>query len=979
MHLITNMMNPSSILKEIMHGDAQQRKDAINRLKETKNKELIEKLVYYVRYEKDPKIRANSILAIGELKDENYLNDIMNASEDAHPIVRHAVASALGIICSEKSIPVLKRLVLDEDIDVSRCAENSLNKIMLTYAYSEELEYEDEDSEVEVRFNDEINDELSNEVKEKEEEVKIASSEINNEIDDYEVIRTLFSSIQSACLNVIRKDGKFDIAKLQDATAKIGRSLNYKPVRNFEFERCKGRKGKVDLAWLDESDFPVVGIEFCEELSPSRLVKLTDLSPAYGFLITPMLQNVDFLKFANTVSLSRKEEIEKGNYYIHMLDYILNSVVGRGDNVVFVDLRKVLKGERYLFGLDEQKKIVPAGTALFPFEKMRGGQDKFISDVVETVNSGRHLVAHAPTGLGKTVSSLTPTVEFALKNGKVVFFLTSKQSQHKIVIDTLKSMQKKAKEKGMNIVAIDIISKQSMCPRPEANSFGILFSEFCKLQQKNKSCKYFSRTNSHVIVDLMKNIFHVDELKRYCIKNGVCPWKTALDAAKNANVIVCDYNYVFSDINEIIFPKLGKTIEDAILIVDEAHNLPDRIRGEYSGELTPRILEEAARELRKRDKQLYHYLMKISSSLEEYVSRELGDKGTQKRIAKESFLNLVNEVLKESLDPITYETFTTMLFDEGEKVLEELETSYTVQVSRFLDGWRLSDSICLKSVQNQPFPSISYRLLDPSFISREIFSRVSSSVVMSGTLVPTEMYADLLGLDKNRTKLQEYTSPFPKENRLNIIDTEITSAYQARNEEMFKNIGVKISDIISSLPGNLAVFFPSYELLEKTLPYVRSNAMLIREERNMSKSEKEELFETLVSIRKSKKKGILLGVQGGSLSEGIDYSDNLLSGVIVVGMPLSPPTVESEALISYYENKFGLGKGRYYGYINPAMNKVLQACGRIIRSEKDRGVVILMDKRFELPKYAKCFPKDFSAIKTSKPQNECIKFYSNSN
>jgi DNA excision repair protein ERCC-2 len=251
---------------------------------------------------------------------------------------------------------------------------------------------------------------------------------------------------------------------------------------------------------------------------------------------------------------------------------------------------------------------------------------------------------------------------------------------------------------------------------------------------------------------------------------------------------------------------------------------------------------------------------------------------------------------------------------------------------------------------------------------------------MSGTLVPTEMYADLFGLEKSRTKLEEYTSPFPKENRLNIIDTEITTAYQSRNEEMFKNIGVKISDIASSLPGNLAVFFPSYELLEKTLPYLQSyqsNATIIREERNMSKSEKEELFEMLVSLRKSKKKGVLLGVQGGSLSEGIDYSDNLLTGVIVVGLPLSPPTVESEALISYYESKFGSNKGKYYGYINPAMNKVLQACGRLIRSEKDRGVVVLMDKRFEWSMYAKCFPKDFSAIKTPKPEKECINFYSN--
>ncbi|MEM2900195.1 MAG: hypothetical protein QXT63_05340, partial [Thermoplasmata archaeon] len=176
---------------------------------------------------------------------------------------------------------------------------------------------------------------------------KKESSE-NDKPDDYEAIRTLLASIQAACLSVIRKEGKLDISKLQEATAKIGKSLEYKPIRNFEFERCKGRKGNVHLAWVDESNFPVVAIEFSEDLLPSKLIKLADLSPAYGFLVTPMLKDADFVKFANTVKLSRKEEIEKGNYYIHMLDYIPN-IVGRGENVVFIDMNKLLKGENYIF------------------------------------------------------------------------------------------------------------------------------------------------------------------------------------------------------------------------------------------------------------------------------------------------------------------------------------------------------------------------------------------------------------------------------------------------------------------------------------------------------------------------------------------------------------------------------------------------------------------------------------------------------
>ncbi len=951
-----------------MLGDVTQRKQAIEIMKDAPQKEDVDALVFTLHNDKIPHFRAKAAWAIGELKDEKFLDDIMQACEDSHPLVRRTAAWAIGVIGSAKGIPALKKLVADEDRGVAVRAENALKKLMFLQTSVQGFS----DCEGDVDADDTEEDTSANAIEDGDNE-KTASSNL----DDIEVVRTLLSSIQSACLTALRKDGKFDITRLQDAASKVGKSLGYKPLRNYEFERYPGRKAKVDMVWLDEKDFPVLAMEFSEELVPSRIVKLTDLAPAYAFLITPMMENVDFVKFVGTVALSRKDELQKGNFYIHMLDYRLGAIVGRGENVMFVDLRRVLNGdENYIFGIEQKKPALPAGTTLFPFEVMRAGQREFIADVVEAVNNARHIVAHAPTGLGKTVSSLTPAVEYALKNKKMVFFLTSKQSQHRIVVDTLKAMQKKANGQNMKIVAVDVISKQSMCPRPEANMFGGLFSEFCKMQQKTKSCKYFSKNNANVLEELKKNIMHVEDLKKYCTKNGVCPWKTALDAAKGADIIVCDYNYVFSDINEVIFPRIGRTIEDAILIVDEAHNLPDRIRGELSGELSPRTLEEASRELKKRDKLLSHHLMKLSAALEDFVITELGKKEGQSRISKDKFVELVNDVLRQSLEPMMYDTLSNMLAKAGEGVLEELESSYSVQVAQFLDGWMTSDEVCLKTVQNSPFPSISYRLLDPSVISKEVFARVHSSIIMSGTLVPTEMYADLLGIEKGRVKLAEYLSPFPKENRLNIIDTEVTTSYQARDETMFRSIGDKITQISSAVPGNLAVFFPSYELLERTLPHLRGSAMLVREERNMSKAEKAQLFDSLVALRKSKRPGMLLGVQGGSLSEGIDYSDNLLGGVVVVGMPLSPPTVESEALISYYERKFGEGKGVYYGYINPAMNKVMQACGRVIRSETDRGVVVLMDKRFEWGRYAKCFPKDFSATRSKKPEVECRQFYS---
>ncbi len=599
---------------------------------------------------------------------------------------------------------------------------------------------------------------------------------------------------------------------------------------------------------------------------------------------------------------------------------------------------------------------------LFPFSTIRDGQKEFLDDVRRVVESKGILLAHAPTGIGKTVAALVPALEYALENDKVVFFLTPKQSQHKIAVDTLRLIKK---VRGVDFTVVDVISKQAMCPRDISGEYYAVFNELCKFEQKTRRCKYFRKYDRAVTDRITREIMHVEELKDLCTVNGICPHRAALDAARHANVLICDYNYLFSDISETVLSALKLDLEDIILVVDEAHNLPDRIRNHLSDELTLNSLKEATKEMQSIDVLLYRHLRGVEKFFNEFMR----DKDKEQTIEKQTIVDGVNKVLQETLgEPVTYSEFIEELKKIGVALKGKKERSAILRVAEFLDGWT-TDLACSRIFNNEPTPRLSFRLLDPSVLSENILSRVHAAIMMSGTLYPTEMYADILGTGLEKTLLKEYKSPFPVENRLIIVTKDLTTRYSERGENMYKNIAEKISKISDVVDGNLAVFFPSYALLESIASYIPKEKTLI-ERRHMSKRQKNKLYNQLRD-----KGGILLGVQAGSLSEGVDYEDNILKAVIIVGLPLSPPTLEVKDLQRYYVNKFGEDEGKLYSYIYPAIGKVLQAGGRGIRSETDIGVIILMDYRFAYPIYRKCLPPDYGFKITDEPEKLCKKFF----
>ncbi len=625
-------------------------------------------------------------------------------------------------------------------------------------------------------------------------------------------------------------------------------------------------------------------------------------------------------------------------------------------------MKELSKGGRK--GKTTQKDWTEAGR-MFPFDRIRPGQDDFQNDVKNTISNGGFLLANVPTGIGKTAAALSPAIEHALERGTMVLFLTSKQSQHAIAIDTIKKLTRRS---GSRIKAVDIISKQSMCPRDISKLPHSTFSFMCKQQSKDGSCPLYRQPPPTLVREILEDVNDVARIVELSLQRKICPHRAALEAAKETNVLICDFNYLFSDLKDTILSGLSKDISEITIIVDEAHNLPDRIRAHQSSELPVRILDEAV-DICTGRKHLKHHLRMIRDHIISMAKRELGDQG-EIELDKRLFVSEIRAIFQEStIDrSMDLDMFIEMLEDLSKKRGNTEEDDPIMMVADFLEGLmslKGSHILYLSIPDGKGIDSlrISFRNLDPGEISGPIFKGCDSAILMSGTLSPPSMFGDILGMARDRRMEKEYPSPFPTRNRLVLLDDSVTTAYKSRSESMYRAIGEKIVSISGRIPGNVAVFFPSYSILHDVKGYLWGCPKpLIVEERSMSRSDKERVISDLRSAR-GRTGAILMAVMGGSLSEGVDYNDNLLSGVLVVGLPFAPPSLEVQALRAYFRTKFGYNLGEEYAYIYPAMNKILQASGRSIRSENDRAVTVLMEERLKQPRYLKFLPDELRPVR----------------
>jgi len=614
--------------------------------------------------------------------------------------------------------------------------------------------------------------------------------------------------------------------------------------------------------------------------------------------------------------------------------------------------------------------------ALFPYDQVRPVQDEFMERISQCIKTGISIIAHAPTGLGKTAASLSPALAYSLEHDKVVFFLTSRQTQHRIAIETLQEIKK---HKKSPLIACDIIGKQSICPQ---KGVGTLrpneFNDYCKQVHEDRTCEYYTTiwkkgalsAIAKRMIEHIKNDgpFHAEEVKEMCIQDRLCPYDILLQVASSAQVVVADYYYMFNHyISDIFLKKIGRQLEDCILIIDEGHNLGNRVRNLMTVQLSTFMVERALKESTKYSLDSVHpfllHLKKVIDQLSE------GMRITDERnVAIGEFIKAVGE---QEYDEIIDECLTA-----GGFVQKEQKRSAIHSISGFLDAWKGEDEgyariLSRKRGNMKPFSVISYRCLDPALITRAIINKAHSTILMSGTLLPTTMYRETLGFPEETVE-REFPSPFPPRNRLNMIIPKTTTKYSRRCDDEYKRIAGVCAGISNTVPGNIAFFFPSYSIRDCVLSYFSplSEKTVFCEMPNISKEEKNGIIE---EFKRFKKAGaVLCGVAAGSFGEGIDLPGDFLKAVVVVGLPLQVPDLETKQLIEYYDLKFS--KGWEYGYVLPAITKSLQNAGRCIRSETDKGIIIFLDERFSWPNYLKCFPQEWDIQVSIDFQNTIKKF-----
>lgn len=604
----------------------------------------------------------------------------------------------------------------------------------------------------------------------------------------------------------------------------------------------------------------------------------------------------------------------------------------------------------------------------FRHDAFRKGQKEIIKDISEAIEERKHLLLHAPTGTGKTDSTLSVALKYAIDNDLKVLFLTPKTSQHKIALEVVNEINEKY---DIDIKTIDFVGKKHMCVDPVISKTGSEFYEVCNKVIKQKSCSFYNNIKPQ---EKIKKEFALQNIQNYLKKEKVlshqqiitlaenhkdygnnpqpvCAYELAKIFAKDCKLIIADYYHVFSGkVANNVLSEMNIDLSNCIIIIDEAHNLQDRLAKLVSKKLSSFMLHRCIEEAKTvSNKKIVNVITKFINNFENIVEQKLDNNKKEETVKKE-------EILIPDIENNLFE-FISEIEDAGIKYIEksDLHKSALVSFALFLEDWIVDKKEKIRFVtKERGLLYVCHNAVDVSEITKPVFERVRSAILMSATLTPLNMYRELYGLDK-KTLLKEHSNPFDSSKRLNLLVTDSSTKYTSRSSEEYKKIAETTSKIINSVSGNSIVFFPSFEILNQVVGHISTmKKTLIQTEAQTTKD-----FENMINNFKKLSKnfgGVLYAVMGGKASEGIDLPGDYLKCAIIIGIPLSVMSLEMKYKIDYYQQKYN--NGWLYAYIQPAIQKVIQSAGRVIRTDSDRGAIVFVDKRYLWDNYRRCFPKD---------------------
>ena len=594
----------------------------------------------------------------------------------------------------------------------------------------------------------------------------------------------------------------------------------------------------------------------------------------------------------------------------------------------------------------------------FPYE-YRPGQKELISFIDRTVRDRRCAVIEAGTGTGKTITSLCGTLGYAKDHDMKVIYLTRTKSQQKQVI-----RESTAIGKGILCVAVQGRSAAS-CPMmrddPDlASGNAEEISKLCSVYKRKRDgachCNFYSNLEATDVdqwVDLIRRE-HPDpeDFSRMCEDAGVCPYELMKLILPYADVIAVPYPFVFMPmVLDRFVDWMGVPLSRTILIVDEAHNLPDYLRDVQTFEYGERAMDLAAKEAKEHGDFVLQEGITVTDLVA--VMKEILAAAQREYLIDEDGMlppyYLEDELMSRlGVSSITISRMCKAMEEIGDGIMEKkkerhkLPRSYIHSMSRFIRAWIDGDEdnyvrLVIKEGDNALFQAYC---MDPSGASEPLID-CFSSIHMSGTLQPLDAYVSELGLDRVDTLCLD--GIFPKENLLILYTDKVSMKYEEREiEQNYNDLMELVVDTINAVRVNTAVFFPSYSFMDKMIDdglVRRLNRDVSYEQRGMSQPDLMSMFNSF----KNSEGGVLFCVTGGRISEGLDFPDKALEMAIIIGIPYPKPTAKLRAMRRYYDIRFGDGI-RYTSTI-PTVRKMRQSIGRLIRSETDRGVAVIMDRR----------------------------------
>ena len=571
----------------------------------------------------------------------------------------------------------------------------------------------------------------------------------------------------------------------------------------------------------------------------------------------------------------------------------------------------------------------------FPFDKYRKGQKELAKYVYSVAKNKGKLFIEAPTGIGKTMSTIFPYIKYLKEDDKSkIFYLTAKatgkENAHK-AINILKG-------NGLSLSDIVITAKEKIC--------------FCKGKACNPDECPFAIGYYNKIQDVIKeSILRYDDFDYETVchiahKYEVCPFELELDLSLFCDAIICDYNYVLDPIS-YMKRYFDEDASHYLVLVDEAHNLVERSKEMYSASISVDLLAKAKKAQRHiPNRKIKNILARIKKIFNYY------DENYQ---VGETKIEDLNEEFYADLNKFVT-SYQEVSKEENKDITKDLTDLY-LEINRFLKISEFySERFLMYINKTEDNLTIKLYCLDASRFMASTMNKLNSTVLFSATLSPLPYYMDVLGGAKDDPNLI-LTSPFPKENLKLLIAPKISTRYKNR-EKSYQDVANYIETFVNSKVGNYFIYLPSYEYLDRILPLFNfdEDTEVFIQKKDMTESEKNDFISHFKSNTNHTVVG--LAIIGGAFGEGIDLVGDSLIGVVIVGIGLPKINFESNQIVEYY--KLNEINGFNYAYTYPGMNKVMQAVGRLIRTETDRGAALLIDERYMWNDYKSLFKKEWN-------------------